>query len=139
METEEIYAERRRLVVEELRSGRLTQGIGYLERRDGKSGETQNCCMGVMCRVAMGNGLEVETFPLGNAPNIMAFNGNAAFLPAAVGAWFGLFGDGFHDDGDQDVRLEVADGVKEWASVLNDGERWTFAEIADAMVRTWKL
>jgi hypothetical protein len=58
--TEQILLDRRKLVSAALRSGRFKQGGGQLHAKN-SDGTWRHCCLGVMCIVAMENGLSLPT------------------------------------------------------------------------------
>jgi len=120
-----VNKDRLRLAVEALRSGRFVQGTGALER-DGR-----NCCLGVLCRVAMENGLDIQAAEKPDGDMAFGERGDTAYLPPEVYTWYGL---------DVHNMLLSTDGnPQESATYLNDTWRWTFEMIADAMERTWEL
>jgi|SRR5207247_10631804 len=89
--------ERIALWADALDSGEFEQGQSALEIIK-KDGTKENCCMGVACRVAMRNGLELHTetkfddsvemtwFSAGSTYNA----GSSTYLPQAVMDWYGF-------------------------------------------------
>src|SRR5947199_768483 len=99
--------------VDALRSGDYKQTIGALENEYG------NCCLGVACRVAIGDGLRVNVY----SGRVTSFDGEDAHLPASVRDWLG-------------VDRVVLGG---WpATYANDwAPGWDFARIADEIERAY--
>lgn len=118
--------ERIRLWVEALRSGEYVQAHGAL-RVDG-----QFCCLGVACevfreRAGMGSWLN-DGFTTGGVPE-------TSTLPVDVSDWFGFTVDSslLRDN----PEIESPTGEKWAAAEANDTHDWTFAQIADAIERTY--
>lgn len=132
--------------VAELRSGKYKQGTGYLRRND------EFCCLGVLCELAVADEVIAPAVaptvskdyyrylaPLSNtyidehgtaAPDGFGFM--YANLPEAVRDWAGL------DLRDQGIELDWPEdhefyGLNKGFTDLNDEDRWTFAQIADAI------
>lgn len=170
-----INFERIRMWIDALRSGDYTQTSGTLERwtpespleiEAGRRGEikkiVKNCCLGVVCDVAIKNGLKLDTnrkaresdgkitWPeydykdLGGlqlVPIDIDFNNCSSYLPYDVAEWLG-----FTDGKEVDTNPTVA-GVRKnppaetfrarRLSQWNDTFGWTFADIADALERTF--
>lgn len=88
-----VNKERVKLLVEALRSGHFKQGHSVLERI-GKDGAIKNCCLGVACRVAMANGLEVEARREQDEEGaITKFDSAVGYLPDPVSEWYGFEGE----------------------------------------------
>lgn len=118
--------ENMRKFVEALRSGEYTQGQDALEYVS-NNGTILNCCLGVACRVAVKDGLNIEISIKSSA---RTFDGAGGFLPESVQDWLGIEG--------RNPALDIGrDGVSHGATHLNDTDRWTFAQIADAFERTY--
>lgn len=106
---------------------------GRLEklRPDNKIG---NCCLGVLCREAMKQGLNliVETDSYG----ITTFDGDVEFLPRSVQEFYGLP----LDTGQNPLLLAdpnpQAEGMVP-ATALNDTHNWDLTEIARAFRETF--
>ncbi len=94
--------------VAKLRSGDYVQGVGKL-----RSPENQYCCLGVLCEVAVEDGiLPLASHILGDADLDYAYDGHSAFLPPAVSDAYKM---------DSTSRLIE----------MNDDEKASFTEIAD--------
>lgn len=76
-----MYREVAEAWVSALRSGEYKQGKGALSR-DGKY-----CCLGVLCEIAVNNGLDVE---VESDDGYTYYDGNRAFLPGRVVKWSGM-------------------------------------------------
>ena len=100
--------------VEALESGDYEQARGCLENEEG------NCCLGVLCRVAMADGLELET-RLDGKVTVFRDPGDrwmTGFPPASVERWLGV----------SSVSTLSTEFRELWR--LNDVECATFEEIA---------
>lgn len=102
--------------IEALRSGDYEQTAGVLTDVS-VLGEERHCCLGVLCQVAIKNGVALEVIRREDARPVM-YDDAVAALPEAVLAWAGL--------DDPDPRIGEND-----ASGWNDVEGKTFTEIAD--------
>lgn len=113
------------LWVKALRSGEFVQGSGTLENEgiDAEGNPVKElCCLGVACRVAMRNGLNL---PITTSPNshLTFFGENRAtgFLPDEVQEWYGFDNDNpWIGTGQNLVRAVDA----------NDGRGFSFNTIA---------
>ena len=105
---------RRRHLVEALRSGKYTQGQNALE----SVSPQRNCCLGVACRVAMKDGLDL---PVRADGAVVRFDGAVGVLPHSVMDWYGFM----MRSGDYGgyVGCSLVDD--------NDRSRLTFEQIAD--------
>lgn len=115
-----------------LRSGEVKQGTGALVKRDHKTGEILNCCLGVLTELAVeadilpegtwlpGVGAELKGFQDDGLPG--ARDGQTGVLPMKVALWAGL--------GVQTNPVTSQGAL----ATLNDGGK-TFIEIADAIER----
>lgn len=137
-----VNKERLKLGIEALRSGKYVQGKRALAPiADGSPDsdepeQQQYCCLGVLCEVALANGLTgIErvqgVFQVGYLPTDSDVDKDADFalLPDAVRDWYGLATSGplvIDEDGDM---VEVAH--------LNDDGGYTFDRISDAFERTF--
>jgi hypothetical protein len=110
-----------------LRDPSLQQGVGNLKRRD-INGEVFHCCLGVLCDIAVEEGVNIAVTDHGNN-SVILFDGNEDFLPTRVASWAGLT----HNP----VTSEWLDGVNMnvTLSYLNDNGGRTFPEIADIIDR----
>lgn len=133
--------ENMRTFVAALRSGEFQQGRNKLEKN--VDGVVVHCCLGVACRVALANGVEMEITSKPDAftrDAITSFHGNSSFMPPKVSQWLGLAGSGSDYDKTgwpENPALVAEDGVEYSASVLNDERLYTFDQIADAFERTY--
>src|SRR5579859_644230 len=96
----------KRLWIEALRSGEYNQTTGVLERIYDDDGRVANCCLGVLCRVAIKAGLDLPTLntPLLNPKKTRTvrlgkegirsgydyYSPEYSALPSEVLAWAGL-------------------------------------------------
>jgi hypothetical protein len=102
--------------VEDLKSGKFTQGYGYLRSWDPDDEIWKYCCLGILCeRSALGTWVE-RTADSGD--RISDYLGSSQYLPKEVAEWAGL------DPTDSTIQLRLAE--------LND-EETPFAEIADRL------
>lgn len=129
---ERMNDEPKRLWVEALRSGRFNQGKARLcsLKEDFIEGEKRYCCLGVLCEIAIENGVQLSIarefdYYEGDDPYV-SFDGSSAYLPEAVQLWAGLnYSDPVIDPVTRDL-----DGSGT-ASYFNDAKGYTFAQIAD--------
>jgi hypothetical protein len=107
--------------IEELRSGKYRQGNGLLN-----DGEGNYCCLGVLCELAVADGVIEEPTDLPHQRGL-SYDGSNALTPQLVQEWAGLR-----------FRTPVVRWGDEYdvaVTTLND-EGVTFAEIADVLERT---
>lgn len=113
------------LWLDALRSGEYEQGKGYLNK-DGKL-----CCLGVLCEVAIADGVDLVKEPESDLPTVIGYSGCVTSPPGNVRTW--LTG----EEGWQDIPRPMVDlnGDMERTNVvrLNDSMGWTFERIADAL------
>lgn len=110
MATTKMNPKVKRKWVKALRSGKYKQGTGMLKvTRD--NDEPLYCCLGVLCEVAVGEGI-VKSYP-----------GSNGLPPDAVEVWAGL-------DGDPLLGTRKIDGREPYATYLNDDGK-SFRYIAD--------
>jgi hypothetical protein len=118
-----------------LRSGDYPQGLEALRQvRDG--GEYEYCCLGVLCELARAEGVEIA-LEYDEDEGVWSYDGESAYLPPAVAEWAGL---PVSEQIDTDTgrrwclpSVNVPGGGKDTLVVLNDHDRWNFAQIADAI------
>lgn len=114
-----------RKLVDELRSGNRVQGFGTLEYTD-TDGVTKNCCLGVACRVAMANGVNLiaalgttMTIRPNELVNRVKFlepgGGSENYLPQAVEEFFGF---------ESADPIILVDGVPRHAANVNDEQEY---------------
>lgn len=114
--------------VKALRSRRFKQGDGALKIKDSISGEIRHCCLGVLCELAIEDGLSLKTqeFENGNTEWWFGKEERDDFLPREVMEWAGIKNNSpkVHDpESNNEVdEISLAD--------LNDGG-YSFREIAE--------
>ncbi len=129
-----------------LLSGNHTQGTGCMESES--EGETLQCCLGVLCRVAMAQGIKIPTSKkeISNTEVYFGVEAHAGVLPAEVTDV--LFGkieeadnwDEYCDrDEYRDPYMVMEEGLTKCATAadLNDTHGYTFIQIAACIKRTW--
>jgi hypothetical protein len=121
-----------RLWVDGLRSGQFAQGQMRLTRIN-EDGNQFDCCMGVACKVAVNNGVEVEVVE--DEISVM-YDGEEEFLPLSVQDWLGFEGHNPVLDPNPDSHESAPDGLLH-AAEANDDKKWTFEQIADALERVY--
>lgn len=131
--------ENMRTFVAALRSGEFQQGRNKLEKS--VDGVVLHCCLGVACRVALADGVELEVI-LGadtyTQDSVTSFHGNSSFMPQRVSKWLGLVVRDYSNCGWQEnPGLFADDGLEYTASILNDEKGFTFDQIADCFERTY--
>ena len=137
-----VNKKRLKLGIEALRSGKYVQGHRALapivdESPDSdEPGRQQYCCLGVLCEVALANGLtgvkRVEgVYQVGYLSENSGDRDDVEFalLPYAVQEWYGLDREG--------PSVITEDGNTAEVAYLNDDGGYTFDQIADAFERTF--
>ncbi len=126
-----------------LKSNKHMQGTGALEIVDKDTGVTEQCCLGVLCRVAMDMGIDLKTTTT-KCGTGFGKEANASILPDEVAlALFGEYNQqglyNEHCDPYLKVPEALYDGVNAecCASDLNDNNDYTFEMIAAAIKATW--
>lgn len=110
-----------------LRSDEFEQGVNRLNYIDPKDGRRKNCCLGVLCELAVDAGV-VMTSEEGRCIAYGVY-ANATSLPEEVMEWCGL--------GSDDPILfkrpyaDGSGGTPITCAAANDDEHLTFAQIAD--------
>lgn len=108
-----------------LRSGNYKQARGYLRPSD----DSGYCCLGVACEIS-GVGSWVPADACYQYVTGVPCKHRGDALPEAVASWLGVDCD--------DPELDTGDyGTPLRASIMNDIARASFAEIADAIERTY--
>jgi hypothetical protein len=112
------------LWVSALRSGEYTKGEGALKQIDNL--ELAYCCLGVLCELAVNNGVEIDV-SIRSIRELQTYfyDDNGETLPPSVRTWAGL--------ATADPKVEI-DGVLYSLVSINDGDQIvpsTFNEIAD--------
>lgn len=128
--------EKKALWVAALRSGDYPQGKGSLHTV--QNGQARYCCLGVLCDVAVKNGLNIRVsdYPEEESTSnrvLIAYAGYDDFLPNPVMEWAGLES---RNPGTNELVDLYGDGnpIKVTLSYLNDNGR-TLSEIADIIER----
>lgn len=125
--------------LEELRSGNLKQGNGRLTYRNPDDGSELDCCLGVLCKIAVKHGItsvvvrpfeDQETIAYGTLDDV-------AILPENVAQWASITrsGDLHTVFENEHYDPDASSGIgKEISSLteMNDAG-YTFAEIADVI------
>ncbi len=75
--------------VEALRSGDYTQGKRALAVKEYDSEDYSHCCLGVLCELAVADGVEVTVV---ESNRTKSYDGAEAALPVAVRRWAGVTG-----------------------------------------------
>jgi hypothetical protein len=111
-----------------LRSGEYQQGLTALRQYadvNGRLTEQQEyCCLGVLCDLAEKEGVTSGTYDAEH--NWWSYDGRNDYLPESVREWAGL------DTPSPEVPLPHETTLVMLAE-LNDDDRWSFAQIADAI------
>lgn len=130
------------LWVQALESGEHEQGYGFLETVSGLDGLVRRCCLGVLCRVAMADGLGLELVQdqiihpggvEGGSQLAVKFNNHGTSAPLVVVDW--LF--------NQKVRYD-GNGQTPWLNQnalihFNDEEMRDFRYIAAYLRQLYRL
>lgn len=111
-----------------LESGEYTQGQRWLKRVD--DGVMRQCCMGVLCELAMQAGVKVEeegeSYVMSAFDDVRySFDGEDSFPPDSVRDWAGLPRPRRHNDGA--IAFEPLREVAVW----NDRSKMNFYQIAE--------
>jgi hypothetical protein len=129
-----INKERLKLAVDALRSGEYRQAMNTLVAVD-DNGDRSFCCLGVMCDVALKNGIEgVEEFDRTYDVGYRNIGEGADFwieysvLPKLVRDWYGF---------DRTLPMVMVDEDDHELTYLNDDRGWDFERIADAIEATY--
>lgn len=119
--------------IEDLRSGNFAQTTGRLYRPAGASSPPGYCCLGVLCERAVAAGL--VTRHNGGYVFVDGFHQSDLVLPRSVREWAGLR----ESDGALVQPIDYYDDDRLLSAVslaeLNDGARYSFAQIADVIER----
>lgn len=124
-----------RLFITALRSDNFTQGRGRLTFLE--DAKANDCCLGVACKVAVGNGvpLMITADPEESNFGIVRYGRGGeweiSLLPTVVRDWFGF--------GSVSPRVFIGDGDDYPMELtrLNDDRGYTFAMIADVVEATY--
>jgi len=131
------------LLVAALRSGNFHQGKSKLTTVLGDGGH-RDCCLGVGCKVAIGNGFPLTVrfesrYDSGGADILMyGFGAEAtpSVLPVSVQQWYGF---GMSNPWLRRLPDDrgIVDGPLISAAQANDGMDWNYDQIADGFERTY--
>ena len=105
-----------------LRSGDYKQTTGQLANAE----RTEHCCLGVLCEMAIKDGVNVAVDVLPHAPYDVYFDENPAGLPYKVQTWSGIF----TPNGVLNGGITIA--------ALNDDEQYDFGRIANIIEESWR-
>lgn len=140
-----VNTERVRLLVDALRSGQYVQGTNCLEQREAAGEPLKHCCLGVACRVAMANGLDVSAGPVHSSFGVTAFDGEMYVLPKSVAEWYGFVDEKSAYEWNGVPRVYLTPDEQALYAVpnpidvvsLNDTIHMDFEDIAKAFERTY--
>lgn len=151
-----VLFDRRKLLawVHALESGQYEQGQARLHGQYNQSGEESFCCLGVLCRVAIADGLDlaVVTEDRSGDQTVYGFGAEKefAYLPKEVSAW--LLAEGVQadpDDGDRSFAHNLLrnppvgdhphEGRPLQATEANDAMRFSFPRIAEYLRKYYQL
>jgi hypothetical protein len=115
--------------VKALRSGAYKQGKGQLF--DEKGGY---CCLGVLCDLAMMEG--VTDFTPSNQTATNKYGGSYDFLPGEVKKWAGMK----TEDGSlRNIEIETLSGyTANSLTEINDEAKYDFDQLADVIEENWR-
>lgn len=129
-------------VVKRLRSGKYKQGSSALRRKAKDGGPDRFCCLGVMCEIAVEEGVLVRLdtdFPGTSYGYKVAGQDSTytAYLPPAVIEWAGMVSDqekeASHEEYHYEERGSFDFGTHDSLAAMNDNGRYNFPAIADWM------
>lgn len=98
-----------------LRSGEFTQGKNLLHKVNPETQEETYCCLGVLCAIAVKDGVIEAPLKRGIAQAAeepyYVYASSTAFLPTQVQIWAGVDSDNgeFYDDDNQDSLIRLND------------------------------
>lgn len=121
--------------IEALRSGDYTRGEGYLCRTD-DDGDELHCCLGVLCELAIKDGVKITKAYRDEDETIVSFNDYQDFLPEEVATWAGLPHKNpsvEHLSGGDFEDFELTEPLSD----LND-QGYSFQQIAEILETNWK-
>lgn len=112
----------------ELRNPDNRQGSGKLTRF--ANGQETNCCLGLLCKIAVERGLDIEVvtrnYPTNANSAYVSYNGEEGVLPGAVRQWAGM-------DSNNPIISDAVYGNSSLAEFNDNGRN--FLEIADIIER----
>lgn len=110
-----------------LRSGEFQQGKAYLNKGD------KMCCLGVLCEVAIRNGVVMNVDRDTMFPEVLAYSDSITVPPPVVMDW--LYGPNRLEHRIPKIEHPVMGSPT--VIQLNDLHDWTFEQIADGLEKTY--
>lgn len=101
------------LWLDALKSGEYKQGRHALCKIN-KKGEKEYCCLGVLCEVAIKNGIDLR---IEDHDGEFSYDGNVAYHPKKVADWSGL------TNTDASLLIRINDGSDSFESVIKEIEK----------------
>lgn len=129
-------------VVKRLRSGEYAQGQSALRRMTKDGGPDKFCCLGVMCEVAVDEGViaRLDTSVPGTSYGYKVAGQDevyTAYLPPAVIEWAGMVSDHEKEASEGEYHYEERGsfdvGLNDSLAAMNDNGKHDFPAIADWM------
>ena len=105
-----------------LRSGEYKQREGGLANEK----RTKHCCLGVLCELAIKEGVEMLVEVRPDMPKDMYFEDSAGGLPYSVQEWAGV----------ASANGRLYGGIS--VATLNDDMKYDFGRIANIIEESWK-
>lgn len=123
----------KKLWIEALRSDDYEQGKSYLHSISnvGDDKEHRYCCLGVLCEIAIKQGLPIvdklqENIVFSSRQTVITYDGQRSVLPGSVAAWANITSDGSYIP----KRPAELHNYKSGALTHDNDKGMTFAEIA---------
>lgn len=125
--------------VEALESGEYQQTTSYLARPTMTGGPIGYCCLGVLCDLAVKDGVIAEPETVReDDQKLLKFDGDTRDLPLSVCEWAGLVDSDVDLDIPENLAEDVPDGrSQETAIALNDSYDFSFRKIAACIRETY--
>ena len=111
-----------------LESGRYAKGTGVLHELEGEEmdlGKDRFCCLGVLCRMAVEEGVEVETENMYDSANpgnvVMGYAEETGMLPRKIREWAGIatcLGSFPEEEDGYDDLAQLNDASEDWTPVV---------------------
>lgn len=127
-----------------LLSGNFKQGNGMLAQRLPNNGDMRFCCLGVVCELAIADGVpmkRVEKPATEECPAHLSYDGADSFLPQSAAEWLGIdVSKQVQGERMFDVPLAYLGDVKPFgdsAVSANDAFNRSFKDIAAAIKHTY--
>ena len=119
--------------VDALRSGEYHQGKGALTNI--KEDREEDCCLGVLCKLAIKDGLDIAVYPRASGGNHTFYDGASATLPPSVAKWagideFGTLPETVEVVPEEDDQGPVMNSRVSALTMVNDAKDGTFEKIA---------